>query len=171
MDHSVWHILTPSYSRRRPVHLGSQELECCRDHLLAGRGQDQALIRDKLDDAAGMWTKLKEQYSQDSASARFLLLDEFLSISKQADESLTGLCARVEDSLQKVKGSCSASLTLSLFQEELAMMALIRSLLRSSTTSGRLSCSFLAPLTSRQSRKHSWRRSATVSRVLQSRWP
>ena len=88
----------------------------------------QLLICDYLDAAKGMWNKLKEQYAEDSAAARFLLLDEFLSITKQPDESLTALTARLEEALQKVKGSCKAELTLAQFQEEMAMMTLIRSL-------------------------------------------
>ena len=59
----------------------------------------QSLIRDFLDDSVGMWKKLKETYAQENAALRFLILDEFLSVSKGADESLTALCARVEDSL------------------------------------------------------------------------
>ena len=59
----------------------------------------QSLIRDFLDDSVGMWKKLKDTYSQDNAALRFLVLDEFLSISKGEEESLTSLCARVEDNL------------------------------------------------------------------------
>ena len=70
----------------------------------------------------------KQQYSQDNAASRFLIIDEFLSTSKQPDESLTTLCARVEDNLQKVKASCPSTLTLEQFQSELAMMTLIRAL-------------------------------------------
>ena len=88
----------------------------------------QPLIRESLADAKGMWDKLCTQYSQDSAASRFLLLDEFLSITKQPDESLTALCARLENALQKVKASCKPELTVKAFQEELAMMTLIRSL-------------------------------------------
>ena len=88
----------------------------------------QSLIRDFLDDSVGMWKKLKETYAQENAASRFLILDEFLSVSKGADESLTALCARVEDSLQKVRSAHSKELTLASFEEELAMMALIRSL-------------------------------------------
>ena len=88
----------------------------------------QPLIREHLDSAKGMWTKLKEHYAKDNAASRFLIVDEFLSISKQTDESLTSLCARVEDSLQKVRSACTEALTLSQFEEELAMMTLICSL-------------------------------------------
>ena len=93
----------------------------------------QSLIRDFLDDSVGMWKKLKDTYSQDNAASRFLVLDEFLSISKGEEESLTSLCARVEDNLQKVRSAHSEKLTLAEFEEELAMMALIHSLLRFNT--------------------------------------
>ena len=71
---------------------------------------------------------MKDAYSQDNAASRFLVLDEFLSISKGEEESPTSLCARVEDNLQKVRSAHSEKLTLAEFEEELAMMALIRSL-------------------------------------------
>ena len=67
----------------------------------------QSLIRDFLDDSVGMWKKLKDTYSQDNAASCFLVLDEFLSISKGEEESLTSLCARVEDNLQKVRSAHS----------------------------------------------------------------
>ena len=72
----------------------------------------QPLLREHLDDCKAMWEVLKQQYSQDNAASRFLIIDEFLSTSKQPDESLTTLCARVEDNLQKVKASCPSTLTL-----------------------------------------------------------
>ena len=75
-----------------------------------------------------MWTKLKEQYQENTAAGRFLIVDEFLSVSKQPDETLTALCARLEDALQKVKGACPPEMTLGQFQEEMAMMTLIRAL-------------------------------------------
>ena len=53
----------------------------------------QTLIREYLDDAPDMWAKLKTLYAQDNAASRFLILDQFLSISKSEDESLTALCA------------------------------------------------------------------------------
>ena len=88
----------------------------------------QPLIREKLDNAPGMWTTLKDHFAKDNAASRFLIVDEFLSISKQTDESLTSLCARVEDTLQKVCSAHTEALTLSQFEEELAMMTLIHSL-------------------------------------------
>ena len=88
----------------------------------------QSLIRDFLDDSVGMWKKLKNTYSQDNAASRFLVLDEFLSISKQQDESLTSLVARVEDTLQKLRSSRSETLTIDDFESQLAAMVLIRAL-------------------------------------------
>ena len=88
----------------------------------------QTLIREHLDSAPDMWAKLKTLYAQDNAALRFLILDQFLSISKSEDESLTALCARVDDSLQQVRAARSDKMELVKFEEELAMMALIRSL-------------------------------------------
>ena len=70
----------------------------------------QVMVAQHLMDAAVMWKKLKETYTQENAASRFLILDEFLSVSKGADESLTALCARVEDSLQKVRSVLSLQL-------------------------------------------------------------
>ena len=54
--------------------------------------------------------------------------DEFLSITKQPDEPLPSLVARVEEGLQKIQSSHSETLTLADFEQELASMALIRAL-------------------------------------------
>ena len=96
----------------------------------------QSLIRDFLDDSVGMWKKLKDTYSQDNAASHFLILDEFLSISKQPEESLTSLVSRVEENMQKLRSARSSKLSLKQFEEELACMALIRSLCASPVPHG-----------------------------------
>ena len=88
----------------------------------------QPLIRDNLGNASSMWSTLESQYSKDNAASRFLAYDEFLSISKQQDESLTSLVARVEDTLQKLRSSRSETLTIDDFEAQLAAMVLIRAL-------------------------------------------
>ena len=88
----------------------------------------QPLIREKLDNAPGMWTTLKDHFAKDNAASRFLIMDEFLSTAKQPEESLSAVVARVEEQLQQVKGSCPTDLTVPKLLEELAMMTLIRSL-------------------------------------------
>ena len=59
----------------------------------------QPLIREHLSSAVKMWDTLKEHFSKDNAASRFLVFDEFLSIAKAEDESLSALTARVDDSL------------------------------------------------------------------------
>ena len=71
----------------------------------------QLLIREKLADAPGMWTSLKDHFAKDNAASRFLIMDEFLSTVKQPDESLSAVVTRVEEQLQQVKGSCPTDLT------------------------------------------------------------
>ena len=51
----------------------------------------QPLIREKLADAPGMWTSLKDHFAKDNAASRFLIMDEFLSTVKQPDESLSAV--------------------------------------------------------------------------------
>ena len=55
----------------------------------------QPLIREHLSYAVKMWSTLKEHFSKDNAASRFLVFDEFLSIAKAEDESLSALTARV----------------------------------------------------------------------------
>ena len=57
-----------------------------------------------------------------------MLVDEFLSIQKQPDESLSALIGRVDASLQKLRSSHDAQKTLKDFESELAYMTLIRAL-------------------------------------------
>ena len=90
--------------------------------------QIQPLIRENLDSAFDMWSTLEEHYSKDNAASRFLVYDEFFSISKAEDESLTSLVGRVEDTLQKLRSSRSDTLSIADFESQLAAMVLIRSL-------------------------------------------
>ena len=90
--------------------------------------QIQPLIREHLSSAAVMWTTLEQHYSKDNAASRFLVYDEFFSISKAEDESLTSLVGRVEDTLQKLRSSRSDTLSIADFESQLAAMVLIRSL-------------------------------------------
>ena len=101
----------------------------------------QPLIRDSLGNASSMWSTLESQYSKDNAASRFLAYDEFLSISKQQDESLTSLVARVEDTLQKLRSSRSETLTIDDFEAQLAAMVLICALPEESPPSSRRFCS------------------------------
>ena len=71
---------------------------------------------------------LEQHYSKDNAALRFLVYDEFFSISKAEDESLTSLVGRVEDTLQKLRSSRSDTLSIADFESQLAAMVLIRSL-------------------------------------------
>lgn len=88
----------------------------------------QPLLREYLNSAKEMWGKLEQVYSKDNATSRFLAYDEFFSITKEEDESLTALVARVEDKLQKLRSARSDKLDIQTFESELAAMVLIRAL-------------------------------------------
>lgn len=55
----------------------------------------QILVQDDLGNPVEMLKKLKELNQQDNAASRFIAYDEFFSIAKAEDESLTALTARV----------------------------------------------------------------------------
>ncbi|THH03234.1 hypothetical protein EW145_g6416, partial [Phellinidium pouzarii] len=66
--------------------------------------------------------------SYKSNTSRFIAYDQFFSITKKEDESLTALTARVEDALHKMRNSRNSALTLKDFEDELAAVALVRAL-------------------------------------------
>lgn len=89
----------------------------------------QTLVRGNLDSSVDMWNTLKTHFSQDNAALRFLIFDKFFSIAKQPDESLDTIVSRVENGLQKIRSTRPSTMTLQTFEEELAIMTLIRALL------------------------------------------
>lgn len=88
----------------------------------------QTLIRGNLNSSVDMWNTLKTHFSQDNAASRFLIFDEFFSIAKQPDESLSTVVSHVENGLQKIRSARPSTMTLQTFEEELAIMTLIRAL-------------------------------------------
>ena len=80
------------------------------------------------DDPVKMWTKLKDVYLQQKPGARFNAYDYLFSIRKKEDESHQGLINRVEDALKQIQNLRPADFTLANLDDELASMALIRSL-------------------------------------------
>lgn len=85
-------------------------------------------IFEHLDNAKLMWTTLKDKFSQQNATSRFIILNDFLNIQKQPEESLSALIGRVDASLQALRASKPANFTLTKLEEELAYSSLIRAL-------------------------------------------
>ncbi|THH09759.1 hypothetical protein EW145_g1773 [Phellinidium pouzarii] len=81
-----------------------------------------------MDDPIKMWGELEKMQHQDNPASRFIAYDQFFSITKKEDESLTALTARVEDALHKMRNSRNSALTLKDFEDELAAVALVRAL-------------------------------------------
>ena len=90
----------------------------------------EAFIVDKLDsmDAPGMWKALEDECLSKHPGAHFNAFDDFFSIRKQEDESLTLLAVRVAESIHYVCNLRPKVYTLENMEEELECMALIRAL-------------------------------------------
>ncbi|THH11325.1 hypothetical protein EW145_g720 [Phellinidium pouzarii] len=88
----------------------------------------QILVQKYMDDPIKMWGELEKMQHQDNPASCFIAYDQFFSITKKEDESLTALTARVEDALHKMHNSCNGALTLKDFEDELAAVALVQAL-------------------------------------------
>ncbi|THG96406.1 hypothetical protein EW145_g7784 [Phellinidium pouzarii] len=56
----------------------------------------QILVQKYMDDPIKMWGELEKMQHQDNPASRFIAYDQFFSITKKEDESLTALTARDE---------------------------------------------------------------------------
>ncbi|THG92860.1 hypothetical protein EW145_g8560, partial [Phellinidium pouzarii] len=81
----------------------------------------QILVQKYMDDPIKMWGELEKMQHQDNPASRFIAYDQFFSITKKEDESLTALTARVEDALHKMRNSRNSALTLKDFEDELTV--------------------------------------------------
>ena len=75
-----------------------------------------------------MWKALKEVHMQQKPTARFNAYEALFSITKSNDESLPAVAARVEKAMHTIKDLRPAAFTLDELDDDLACMALIRSL-------------------------------------------
>lgn len=84
------------------------------------------------DDPAQIWSTLESIHLQQRPGARFNAWDDFFSIRKKQDESLTSLIARIEDSMSKIQQlrpkDASTPYTMKDLDNELICMAMVRSL-------------------------------------------
>lgn len=88
----------------------------------------QPFIREHMGDSKKMWDELATKFQQQNATARFIILNDFLGIQKQADESLSTLIGRVDTALQNLCASHKKDMTIADLEDELAYSALIRAL-------------------------------------------
>src|SRR5713101_5320308 len=80
------------------------------------------------DNPVEIWSKLEGVHVAKRPGARFNAYDELFSIRKHPEESLQALINRVDESMWKIANLCPKEFTLKHLDEELACMALIRSL-------------------------------------------
>ncbi|KIM60143.1 hypothetical protein SCLCIDRAFT_26785 [Scleroderma citrinum Foug A] len=84
------------------------------------------------DDPAQIWSTLESIHLQQRPGARFNAWDDFFSIRKKQDESLTSLIARIEDSMSKIQQlrpkDASTPYTIKDLDNELICMAMVHSL-------------------------------------------
>ena len=84
------------------------------------------------DDPVKIWTTLASTHLQKRPGARFNAWDDFFSIRKLPEESLSTLIARIEDGMAKVQElrptDSTKAYTIKELDEELVCMAMVRSL-------------------------------------------
>lgn len=84
------------------------------------------------DDPVQIWSTLASIHLQQRPGARFNAWDDFFSIRKQPDESLSSLIARIEDSMSRIQElrptDTSKPYSIKDLDNELVCMAMVRSL-------------------------------------------
>ena len=88
----------------------------------------QPFIQEHLGDAKKMWEVLAERFQQQNATARFIILNDLLTVQKQPEDSLSTLIGKVDSALQALRASRKADMKVSDLEEELAYSSLIRAL-------------------------------------------
>lgn len=96
--------------------------------MLALEADQRVHIRTVQDDPVAAWNALATLYVQQCPGARFVAYDEFFSIRKREDESLTSLTARIELAMLKIQELRSQQFTLTSLDDELVCMAMVRAL-------------------------------------------
>ena len=88
----------------------------------------QPFVQELMDSAKGMWDALAAKFEQQNSTARFITVNNLLSVQKQPDELLSSLIGRVDSYLQALRASHPKEFTLEGLEAELAAMALMRAL-------------------------------------------
>src|ERR1700742_172342 len=133
MQKRVWAIVKGTDTQPSP---GSPDLrDWLKDEQLAAgviylgleEGQ-KSQIENFQDNPKRMWEELESIHVQRCPSTRFNAYNTLLSITKQGDESLPSLTARIEKSMSEVKNLRPAGFSLADLDSDLLSMAMIRSL-------------------------------------------
>lgn len=133
MQKKVWAIVKGTDVKPSP---GDSDLrDWLKDEQLAAgviylgleEGQ-KSQVEDFLDDPKHMWEALEAIHVQKRPSTRFNAYNSLLSISKQENESLPSLTARVEKAMQEVKNLRPTGFLITDLDEDLMCMAMVRSL-------------------------------------------
>ena len=85
-------------------------------------------IRDCEDDPVKIWSTLEGAFIQQRTAPRFNAYQSLLSIQKEENESLDSLINKVDQQIRVIKSLSPKSFTLDNLYDELATMAIIRSL-------------------------------------------
>ena len=88
----------------------------------------QPFIQEHLGDAKKMWEVLATRFQQQNATARFIILNDLLTVQKQPEDSLSTLIGKVDSALQALRASCKKDMKIEDLEEELAYSSLIRAL-------------------------------------------
>ncbi|KAF8834990.1 hypothetical protein BDN67DRAFT_913805, partial [Paxillus ammoniavirescens] len=94
--------------------------------MYSGPYPDQRVhIREYQDDLAAAWTIIKTLYVQQKPGTCFVAYDEFFSIRKCQEESLSAVTARVEQSMSRIQELHLSTFTLKDLNDKLSCMAMI----------------------------------------------
>src|ERR1700738_3119325 len=80
------------------------------------------------DDPKEIWERLAAFHMSKKPAVRFNAYAELFSLSKKDDESLTSLMVRIDQAMQNIRNLRPATFTLSMLDDELQCMAMIRAL-------------------------------------------
>lgn len=80
------------------------------------------------DDPVQIWKLLEAAHTSKKPVSRFIAYDDFFSIRKLSDESLTSTTVRLKDAMQKIKNLRPDKFTLDDLDDELMSMGMIRAL-------------------------------------------
>jgi hypothetical protein len=90
----------------------------------------QTHVKGKEDDPAAMWLALSTVHRQQVPGMRFTAYNNLFNVVKDADESLPSVAGRVMEALSEIKALRPSAFTINDLDEELALMAMLRSLAR-----------------------------------------
>jgi len=119
--------ITEAYISKNDLWLGKMEKASGWIYLMV-EPEQRIHITSLQDDPVKMWTKLEEIHMAKRAGARFNAYDDLFSIRKKEDESLMSVTNRIDSAMRTIQNLRPKGFSLDELDEELASMAMIRSL-------------------------------------------